>query len=642
MLITMKSRLASAGEWLISFSRQSRQIMAVVLDLLLCLVAASLAFYLRTGEWTLVSGPLLFVAGLTGFFWLLIALRLDIYQSMMRFSGGRTLVDIALGCLILGGLLAILLLPLPVAGIPRTITIILPLVLFALLALSRTLVSQLLVDVMHLGRTGHDQRRILIYGAGMAGTQLMAGLRREPNITVVGFIDDDPVLDGRRIEGRPVWHRRRLHEIIERHGIEEVLLALPSARRARRQDIINELTKADVAVRMLPSVANLIDGQVSVTDLRPVEVDELLGRDPVAPDADLLTRTIIGKRVMVTGAGGSIGSELCRQILRGKPAELVLVDHSEFALYAIEDELRAVMAREGLEASLFADLANVSEDNATQRLFERWRPQTVLHAAAYKHVPLVEANPIAGARNNILGTLNCVMAAESVGVERFTLISSDKAVRPTNIMGATKRACELILQARAQAKAGTTVFSMVRFGNVLGSSGSVVPRFRSQIAQGGPITITDREITRYFMTIPEAAQLVIQASAMARGGEVFLLDMGEPIRILDLAMAMIRLSGLSVRDENHPDGDIAIEEIGLRPGEKLYEELLIDENALPTSHPRISCAEEKFLPWEQLSTEISALQIAVRDGNRNSARAIIRRLVPEYREQQNSSSPLPV
>jgi FlaA1/EpsC-like NDP-sugar epimerase len=447
---------------------------------------------------------------------------------------------------------------------------------------------------------------------------------------LVAFFDDDSRLHGQLLDGIPVYHAQALDAQIEDLQLDEVLLAIPSASRARRREIVEGLSGQNVHVRALPSVGSIIDGEISVSDLREVEVDELLGRDPVAPNALLLGRTISGKRVMVTGAGGSIGSELCRQILSCRPQQLVLVEQSELALYLIERELSQLLSSSGLDTVIVPQLCDVADAGSAHRIFSRYRPETVFHAAAYKHVPLVEMNPIAGLRNNVMGTLNCSLAAEMVGVAKFILISTDKAVRPTNVMGASKRICELILQARAHDRS-KTIFTMVRFGNVLGSSGSVVPLFKEQISRGGPVTLTDRRVTRYFMTIPEASQLVIQAGAMAKGGEVFVLDMGQPILIHDLAVAMIQLCGLTVRSSDNPHGDIEISEVGLRPGEKLYEELLIGDDPKPTSHQRIIQSHESMLEWSLLKQQLAALASALEAGDAASVLAIMAELVPEYR-----------
>ena len=513
--------------------------------------------------------------------------------------------------------------------VPRTLSVLHPIIFLLLLAGSRIAIRFALLDLLKV--VGVNARRMLVYGAGRAGQQLALSLRHESQVHLVGFIDDDVRLDGQRLDGVPVFGAFRLHQLLADMDVDEVLLAIPSASRARRREIIETLQYEEVYVRSLPSLTNVIDGSITVNDLREIQIEELLGREAVVANELLMGRTILGKTVLISGAGGSIGSELCRQIIRCRPARLILLEQSEFALYLIEQEIHELMRRLGISVWIDLELTNVSERSSMRRVYHHYRPETVFHAAAYKHVPLVEANPISGLRNNIMGTLYSVEAAEEVGVTNFTLISTDKAVRPTNIMGASKRVCELILQARAASTGAKTIFSIVRFGNVLGSSGSVVPLFKTQIAAGGPVTLTHREITRYFMTIPEASQLVIQASAMAKGGEVFVLDMGDPVRIVDLARSMIRLSGLSVREAEHPDGDIEIVETGLRPGEKLYEELLIGNNPQRTNHPRIMRASEGLLPWTELSAMLKQLDTTIRGtGDSVAAMQIVSALVPEY------------
>jgi FlaA1/EpsC-like NDP-sugar epimerase len=415
------------------------------------------------------------------------------------------------------------------------------------------------------------------------------------------------------------------------------LLALPAITRSRRNEILNTLAPYKVAVRTLPSLNDLAQGKVNVSDLRELDIDDLLGREPVQPNALLLNLNIQGKTVVVTGAGGSIGSELCRQILAVAPAKLLLIEQSEFALYAIHQELEGKLAAlDGATPPVLVPLlASVQDDDRMREILSTWHPDTVYHAAAYKHVPLVEHNPAAGIKNNVLGTLRTAQAAADNGVSDFVLISTDKAVRPTNVMGASKRLAEMALQALAANQAGTvgtsgTKFSMVRFGNVLGSSGSVVPKFRQQIRDGGPITLTHPDVTRYFMTIPEAAQLVIQAGAMAKGGDVFVLDMDQPVKIMDLARRMVELSGLTVKDEAHPEGDIAIEVTGLRPGEKLYEELLIGDNPKPTMHPRIMKANEEFIPWAEFEARLTVLEMALNVNDVGLIRLMMQQLVAGY------------
>ena len=617
--------------------------MVAIGDVLACCVAAVIAFWLRLGEWHLFDRPLLTFLAAAIPIWLTIALSTDTYRSLVRFSGRETVRQLAYRCALLSLALAAVLVPLRLQGVPRTLSVLHPLVFLLMLAGSRVGLSSLLMEALYSSPLRHKRKRVLIYGVGTAGQQLAMSVRQDPQIRVVGFVDENPVLSNRSLEGKPIWHTDELEQVLALEDIDEVFLALSSASRSTRREIVERLrTRAPkVRVRMLPSISEIAFEKVSINDLRDVQIEELLGRDEVAPDPQLMALNIAGKCVVVTGAGGSIGSELCRQIVLQNPRTLVLIEQSEHALYLIEAELRELKEREGLDVETVAELIDVTLAADCARCFESWRPDTVFHAAAYKHVPLIEENPLQGIRNNVFGTLNACLAAEAVGSDTFILVSTDKAVRPSSVMGASKRICELIIQARASAQEELT-YSGVRFGNVLGSSGSVVPLFRRQIERGGPVTITHADVTRYFMTIPEASQLVIQAGAMASGGDIFLLDMGEPVRVYDLARAMIELSGLSLRDEANPDGDIEITEIGLRRGEKLYEELLIEEGALPTSHPRIVRARESMIDWLHLQQRLHELREAIEAGHEDKAMSLLRLLVPSYQlmAQQPGSSAL--
>ena len=508
--------------------------------------------------------------------------------------------------------------------LPRSSMLIFWFITFAYVLISRFMARALLWGALQ--RHGRPLVRTLIYGAGAAGAQLAQSMQFSPEYRAVGFVDDDAALHGKKVAGLDVLPAARLKSVADKLAVDLIVVAVPSATPAVRRRIIELSEGTGRPVKTLPGLVDLVQGDVRVSDIREVALPDLLGREAVPPDASLFSRNIRGKAVLVTGAGGSIGSELCRQIMSQRPAVLLLLDHSEFALYSIEQELRP----QAQDLTLEAVLGSVLDEDLLLQLMRRHRVDTVYHAAAYKHVPLVEANVLRGISNNVFGSQAVARCAAQAGVATCVLVSTDKAVRPTNIMGGTKRAAELIFQAAALETSHRTTFAMVRFGNVLGSSGSVVPLFKRQILDGGPITITHPDIIRYFMLIPEAAQLVIQAGAMAKGGEVFVLDMGEPVRIVDLARTLIRLSGLTERTERQPDGDIAIEFVGLRPGEKLYEELLIGDGVTPSAHPRILCAHERLLEPDVLEPLLAALREACRAGDVSGAVAQLRRLVPEY------------
>jgi FlaA1/EpsC-like NDP-sugar epimerase len=502
-------------------------------------------------------------------------------------------------------------------------------VIFTAFGLLHIVGSRALVREWLYLRRGHKER-ILIYGAGVAGAQLVGALRDSGQYVPVAFVDGDSSLKGRMIAGIRVHTPGDLPRVIQRERITSVLLAIPSCSRRQRQLILKSLEPYPVHVRTVPDISDIVAGHASVADLREVEPSDLLEREPVAPDDSLLQACIRGKIVMVSGAGGSIGSELCRQILRLKPAQLLLLEMSEPALYHIDRELRTIAAAQLVEVDIVPLLGNAHHRNRVREIMQQYRVQSVYHAAAYKHVPIVEQNIVEGIHNNVFSTWHLAEAALETRVETFVLISSDKAVNPTNVMGATKRFAELTLQALQQ-RSTATRFCMVRFGNVLESSGSVVPLFREQIKRGGPVTVTHRDVIRYFMTIPEASQLVLQASAMGRGGDVFVLDMGKPLRIEDLARRMINLMGLSVRDESNPDGDIEIVYTGLRPAEKLYEELLIGENVAGTEHPMIMRAMEPCLHWSELKEILVEMLDALDAFDCPQARELLMRTVTEYR-----------
>jgi FlaA1/EpsC-like NDP-sugar epimerase len=618
---------------LLGLPRPVKRGLVLMVDASLCVLAAWLAFYLRLGEFVRLTGGSAWSQGAAWAGAASVALALPLfvvhglYRAIFRYSGLPAMLAVARAMAIYGVLYGTLFLVVGVPGVPRTVGLIQPMVLLLLVGGSR------LAARAWLGGQYRDFLRraalpkAVIYGAGQTGRQLAAALARSHELRVLGFVDDDTRLHGHLLDGLRIYGPGDLPDLVRREAIHSVLLAMPAITRQRRREILDFLQPLSVAVRTLPSVADLAHGRVTVSDLREPDLDDLLGREPVPPNPLLLARHVTGRVVLVTGAGGSIGSELCRQVLALRPARLLLVDHAEQALYAVHHELEARGAEHGVQPVPL--LASVLDAPRLAQIFDTYRPDTVYHAAAYKHVPLVEHNPVAGVRNNVFGTLYVAQVALAAGTANFVLVSTDKAVRPSNVMGASKRLAELVLQALA-AREPATRFCMVRFGNVLGSSGSVVPKFRAQIRDGGPVTLTHPEVTRYFMAIPEAAQLVIQAGALGRGGDVFVLDMGEPVRIADLARRMVELSGLVVRDDEHPDGDIEIVVSGLRPGEKLYEELLIGNDPQPTAHPRILMARDEFVPWPRLEGELERLQAALAANDLPGLRAQLQRLVAGY------------
>lgn len=623
---------------LLDWRRSEKRAFVMIMDGVLCIIAVWIAFSLRLGEWTLWNGPIITTSAVALICWYPAAIINNIYRAIFRYAGSGMMMNLLKACLMMTVPMVLIFMLLVVPGVPRTMGLLQPMVFLLLLVLSRVVARYLFTDILSQRSYRGQFKNVLIYGAGSAGQQLALSMRQEPGMRLAAFVDDDRHLRLQMMDGVKVYHSEELPQLIRRYDISDVLLALPNAQQSEQNRIIESLEEFPVHVMTLPNLAEIVDGRVSVSHLRELRIEDLLGRDQVPPNEELLDMTITGKRVMVTGAGGSIGSELCRQIIAHDPTHLVLVEMSEYALYAIEKELRVTLQQEGKDPDiLFPVLANLAHRKLCAAIINEHRPETIFHAAAYKHVPLVEANPVQGVSNNVQSTRNMAEEARSHNVSHFILISTDKAVRPTNVMGASKRMCELVLQAMAADSPGKTKFAMVRFGNVLGSSGSVVPEFERQIRAGGPVTLTHRDITRYFMTIPEAAQLVIQAGAMAEGGEVYVLDMGESVKIIDLARTMIRLSGLTVKDEKNPDGDIGIVEVGLRPGEKLYEELLIGDNPEPTPHGRIMRASERYVPLKDLGPILDSLKAAIEIQDHNQVIEIVHILVPEYVPNTNNA-----
>ncbi|GLO14112.1 membrane protein [Pseudomonas putida] len=642
---------------LLALPRRHKRLLQVLTDVVLIWVALWLAFVVRLGiddlanpirdhGWLFLTAP---VVGIPLF------IRFGLYRAVMRYFGTDALIAITkavtLSALILGFIIYWASNHQNV--VPRSITFNywwLSLIMIGGLRLAMRqyfLGDWFAAAVQHVPFTGTGRGdglpRVAIYGAGGAGNQLVAALRSDRALRPVAFIDDDPSITDRVIAGLQVYRPDQLQDMIDATGAQEILLAIPSSTRTRRREILNFLEGYPLHVRSIPSFMDLASGKVKVDDIQEVDIADLLGRDAVPAQSDLLERCIVEQTVMVTGAGGSIGSELCRQILGQSPKTLLLFDHSEFNLYSILSELEQRIARESLSVCLVPILGSVRNQQQLFDIMKTWRVDTVYHAAAYKHVPMVEHNITEGLMNNVIGTLHTAQAALQAGVANFVLISTDKAVRPTNVMGSTKRLAEMTLQALSRevapvlfgdsgnvSQVNKTRFTMVRFGNVLGSSGSVIPLFHKQIKAGGPLTVTHPKITRYFMTIPEAAQLVIQAGSMGKGGDVFVLDMGEPVKIVELAEKMIHLSGFSVRSERNPMGDIAIQFTGLRPGEKLYEELLIGDNVIATRHPMIMSANEDLLAWDTLKESLRQLMAAAAADDFVRVRQLLRETVSGY------------
>ena len=571
-----------------------------------------------------------------------------LYRAIFRYTGIRVLLVTAKAVAWYGALLMTVLFIVGWDDIPRSVGLLQPLIFLLLVGASRALGWLWLTH-----GTARPTHRLLIYGAGSAGAQTAAGIAAISQSQLLGFVDDDPKKIGRSINGLHVYAPKQLPDLVYKQRVTDILLAIPSVTRKRRHQIIESVRQLPVHIRTLPGLSDLASGRVTLTDFQELGIEDLLGREPIASDSDLIGPHLIGQIVMVTGAGGSIGSELCRKITFEHPDTLLLIDHSEYALYTIHQELLELKKKKLHNCTLIPLLANVCSEDRMKSVFHTHKPHSIYHAAAYKHVPMVESNAGEGILNNVFGSLNLVHLAIKNDIKNFVLVSTDKAVRPTNIMGASKRVAEQILQAISASDQMpfnastprtaqqmpwrcTTRFSIVRFGNVLGSSGSVIPLFRQQISAGGPITVTHPEVTRYFMTISEAAQLVLKAGAMAEGGDLFLLDMGAPLRIEQLARRMVALSGLTVKDKMHPSGDIEIIFTGLRPGEKLYEELLISDQPFPTAHPRILRAREEYKPWNELSPLLLDLKEAARSNNIDKIKQILQKMVPGYTSQQQN------
>ena len=618
---------------IINLSRVKKQIIMSLCDAIIIILVLFASFSLRLGLWYEPNGGLTSIIFGAPIIAIPVFIQFGLYKAIIRYIDFKAIWSVVQAVSLYALIWGIISLMLSIDGLPRSVILINWVLSILLIGGFRIFAHAMLrsnfkLSLRNINNRG-NQKRALIYGAGDAGIQLSSALEHSSEFSPVGFIDDAKDLHGSNIRGLNIYSSNDINTIIDKLQVDEILLAIPSASRSKRVSIINTLEPYSVAVRMLPGVSELAKGKISIGDLREVSMDDLLGRDAVQSNKGLLGKNITNKVVMVTGAGGSIGSELCRQIKVLNPKSLILYEMNEFALYEIEKEL---LLSSSINTSIYPILGSVNNRARLENIFNHFGVNTIYHAAAYKHVPMVEYNNTEGIDNNIFGTLNCAQAAISNGVETFVLISTDKAVRPTNTMGATKRFAELVLQALSS-KNNNTLFSIVRFGNVLGSSGSVIPLFKKQIKNGGPVTVTDKNIIRYFMTITEAVELVIQAGSMGKGGDVFVLDMGEQVKIDDLAKKMIKLSGLEIKSDLNPNGDIEIKYTGLRPGEKLFEELLIGKDTSETDNPRIMRAQEEMIEWTRLECILDELRIAINENNYLKLRELLIQAVPLFKPQ---------
>ncbi len=611
-----------------------KKLILILGDVVLLSCSLWLAYAIRLGEWwppVLEQALPLFV--FIPLISIPIFLRMGLYRAVIRYIGQKAIIAIAKANTLLTFMFVVFVILFEIKGVPRSVFIIFWGISFLFIGGSRFFLR----GIIHAREVDNHKQSVVVYGAGATGAEITKILQIGSDYKPVAFLDDNSDLYGNEIHGVKVFSPGKLQQIIDKHNVKDILLALPSVTHKRRYEILEKLEPYPVHVKTVPGIIELLSGKANVADITEIKIEDLLGRDVVSPRAPLLDSSIRGKSIMVSGAGGSIGSELCRQIIRFAPKRLVLLELSEYALYKIDAELNSVQENNSID--IIPILGSITNKEKIETILKSLNIQVIYHAAAYKHVPLVESNPIEGVWNNIIGTWRCAEAAISANVEKFILISTDKAVRPTNVMGATKRMAELVLQALAK-KHSKPIFSMVRFGNVLGSSGSVVPLFREQIRKGGPVTVTHPEITRYFMTISEASQLVLQASTMGEGGDVFVLDMGEPVKIVDLARSMIHLSGHGVRDDKSKSDGVEIKYTGLRPGEKLYEELLIGDNASGTEHPKIMRAEESELPFDVVMKYLNSFEESCLEFDAQNVVDILKSAVIEFNPKSQVTDPV--
>jgi FlaA1/EpsC-like NDP-sugar epimerase len=627
----MLLKIHTAAKNILNLPRFAKQIIAIIVDLSLCTLSTWFAFYLRLDQFISIQGVALTavmvsVALALPVFWLL-----GLYRTIFRYSGLSIMFSVSIALLVYGFLYFLVFGVYAVAGIPRSIGIIQPMLLFFAVVSSRLFVKYIFSGNYLFKDKSKFLKKALVYGAGSAGRQLVSALANSNDLKVVGFLDDDDRLYGQVLQGQEIYSPLKIADLIKSNEVQLVLLALPYISRSRRNEILKNLSNYPLQVQTLPTVSDIIQGRVSLSDIKDLDVDDILDRDLVLPNSQLLSKNITSKVILVTGAGGSIGSELARQIVKQNPQKLLLLELNEFALYKIHEELK--IANKNLK--IIPLLVNVQDQTKVNEIFKTFKVDSVYHAAAYKHVPLVEENISESIKNNVFATLVVAKAALSQSVENFVLISSDKAVRPTNIMGASKRLAELCVQGLYQnAKNNKTKMSIVRFGNVLESSGSVIPKFKKQIKNGGPITLTHSDVTRYFMTLTEASQLVIQAGAMSEDCDIYVLDMGESVKIKDLIYRIVKLSGLTVKDEDNKEGDIEIKIIGLRPGEKLYEELLLGDNPQKTQHAKIQKAQDPFIPFNKLEIDLNNLKTLLDHNKVLEVKELLTKIVKTY--QSNS------
>jgi FlaA1/EpsC-like NDP-sugar epimerase len=623
MLITINKFL----KIVLLLPRPLKQVFALFFDLVLCILCAWFAFYLRLDKFFLINGAVLIAALVSIFLALPIFWFLGLYRTIFRYSGLDIMFSAFTSILFYGVLYFFVIGVYTINNIPRSIGIIQPMLLFFGIVISRLFIKYLFLENYNFRKKPQFLKKILIYGAGKTGQEVAVALKNSNELKVVGFIDDNNLLRGGILQGLNIYSPSEILDLIKINEVQSILLAFPASNKKRRNEILNSLSKYQLEIKTVPTVADIVQGRVSFSAIKDLDVDDILNRDQVLPNSELLTKNITSKVVLVTGAGGSIGSEICRQIAKLNPQNLILLELNEFALYKIYEELKIL----NKNLKIIPLIVNVQDQAKVNEIFKTFKVDTVYHAAAYKHVPLVEENISESIKNNVFGTFAITKAALSQSIETFVLISSDKAVRPTNIMGVSKRLAELCVQAfYHNEKKNKTEMSIVRFGNVLESSGSVIPKFRKQIKNGGPITLTHPDVTRYFMTIEEAAQLVIQAGAMSKDCNVFVLNMGESVKIKDLIYRMIKLSGLTVKDENNKDGDIEIQITGLRPGEKLYEELLLGDNPKKTEHPKIQKAQDPFIPLNQLEVDLNNLKNLLDNNKVLEVKELLAKIVKTY------------